>query len=310
MNVHSRVLVLTAVIGLLSTACLASFPYNWGGGNEPQSYPEQRYGSDRLIRYAEELENRAEDLAAAISERFDDRYSSWSDVGLQSLYGSEKFLASCRVFLRLAEEAEDSGSRRPRLGEAFLLLSREFDDFEEIARRAGTRTYDLSACADLLRRMDREVGAGRDDDYDEPDRARDEHDDWIGKYAKGPNAAVYLIERDGLRIVRRPFKNLESLFKYNYDLDRGSNPWDYVADVPAEELDRMKIGEPVERTFEGRMVIEPEGRNRTRSVYLIQDGKKRGLTEASLVSRYGGWNNVLEVPKEIIDAYPDGDPIR
>lgn len=310
MKTNTRLLLLTALIGLMSTACLASFPYDWG---ETQTAPEQRYGSDRLIRYAEDLSMRADELAASIAERFDDRFESLTDADIEALFGSEKFLASCRVFLRLAESRTDSRSRRAGLDEAFTLLSREFNDFQTVARRAGFRTYDLSECADLLERLDREVGARRDYSYDREDRVdrdRVSSDAWIGKYAKGPDSSVYLIERQGLRIVRRPFKSLESLFKYNYDLDRGDNPWDYVADVPAEELDRMRIGDPVERTFEGQMIIEPAGRKQNRSVYLIQNGKKRGLTEASLVAKYGGWNNVREVPKEVIDAYPDGDPIR
>jgi len=307
MKTKTSLLLLTALVGLMSTACLASFPYDWG---ETQPVPEQRYGSDRLVRYAEELSTRADDLAASISERFDNRFESLRDSDIEVLYGSEKFLASCQVFLRLAEASADSGSRRAGLDAAFGFLSREFDDFEAVARRAGIRTYDLSDCADLLERMGREVGARRDYSYDREDRERDASDEWIGKYAKGSDSSVYLIERQGLRIVRRPFKNLESLFKYNYDLDRGDNPWDYVAEVPAADLDRMKIGDPVERTFEGQMIIEPAGRKLNRSVYLIQNGKKRGLTEASLVTRYGGWNKVREVPKEIIDAYPDGDPIR
>lgn len=313
MNVKIRLLALTAVVGLLSTACLASFPYGWGGDDEPRSYPEQRYGSDRLVRYAEELESRADDLAAEISERFDDRYRAWTNAEVEALYGSEKFLAACRVFLRLADEGAGISSRRAGLGDAFALLAREYDDFSSVARRAGIHTYDISEIDDLVRRMDREVDGNRSssiDDRDRGTRERNESDAWIGKYAKGPGAAVYLIERQGLRIVRRPFKNLESLFKYNYDLDRGENPWDHVADIPADELGRMKDGEPIERTFEGQMIIEPAGSRSTRSVYLIQGGKKRGLTDSALVNRFGGWKKVLEVPKEVIDSYPEGDPVR
>jgi hypothetical protein len=70
----------------------------------------------------------------------------------------------------------------------------------------------------------------------------------------------------------------------------------------------MRTGDLIERSFEGMMVIEP-GTLPNRSVYLIQGGKKRGLTKAELVLRYGGWKKVYEIPKEIINAYPDGEPI-
>jgi hypothetical protein len=53
MNVKIRLLALTAVVGLLSTACLRLFLTVWGATMSLDTYPEQRYGSDRLVRYAE-----------------------------------------------------------------------------------------------------------------------------------------------------------------------------------------------------------------------------------------------------------------
>jgi hypothetical protein len=31
--------------------------------------------------------------------------------------------------------------------------------------------------------------------------------------------------------------------------------------------------------------------------------------QADLVNRLGGWNRVFEVPREVIDAYEEGEPI-
>ncbi|MHB8055148.1 MAG: hypothetical protein ACYDH3_07880 [Candidatus Aminicenantales bacterium] len=319
MNAKWRLLLLMAVMSLFSMACLASFPYGLGGDeNDPQQYPDRRYdSSDRLVQYAADLEEQADGIAEAISNQIYDRYESWSEAEVKAIYGSEKFLASCRVFHRLAERSSDDASQRystrsssrSGLDGAFQYLVREFDDFEAVARRAGIRTYDLTKCADLIKRMEREIGNRRSFSQTTVERSELEHRDWEGKYAKGSGAAVYLIERQGRDLVRRPFKNLESLFKYNFDADRGGNPWSQVADVPAETLDRMKVGEEIERTFEGQMIIEP-GTKENRPVYLIQGGKKRGLANSILILRYGGLKKVREVPKEIIDAYPEGEPIR
>jgi len=44
-------------------------------------------------------------------------------------------------------------------------------------------------------------------------------------------------------------------------------------------------------------------------VYLIEAGKKRGVTSPRVLERLGGWSKVYEVPAEVIAGYPDGDPI-
>jgi hypothetical protein len=157
--------------------------------------------------------------------------------------------------------------------------------------------------------METEFGGGAMvDDYGERGRAAEE--EWDGKYAKGRGAEVFLIERRGTGdFVRRPFKNLESLFKYNYDRDRGKNPWGYTAEVPTNRLERMRQGTMIERTFEGQMLIE-SGTLPNRSVYLIRGGQRHGLTRPELVTRYGGWGKVFEVPRDVIDAYPEGEAIK
>jgi hypothetical protein len=61
--------------------------------------------------------------------------------------------------------------------------------------------------------------------------------------------------------------------------------------------------------FEGSLIIEQSNRP-GRGVYLIENGKKRGLANPQVVQRLGGWSKVLEVPAEVIAAYPGGDPIN
>lgn len=307
--------VLMAVTVLASVACLASFPMNEGYEAGPQRFDR----SERLADLAIDLERKAVEIVDDVNGRFFDRNASydrnrsWADDQVEALFASETFAASSRVFRRLAEGDRGFDSRmtvRQGMERAYRLLYRDFETLEESARRARVQSYALTDCRDLLRRIDREIGPGgaRPIDPITPDRLG--QDDWIGKYVKGPNASVFLIERraDGAW-VKRPFKSLESLFKYNYDQDRGENPWGHMAEVSAAELSRMRTGTEIERTFEGQMIIET-GTSTNRSVYYIQGGKKRGLTRPELVARYGGWKKVYQVPRDVIDAYPEGDPIR
>jgi hypothetical protein len=310
-----------AILGLLifmvsvSAACLATFPSGGGYGSDPV---ERWDRSDRLVELAAELERRAVDVARSVSDQMIDRGGSLSDDQIAVLFASEGFSSASRLFLRLTERGGGYTARvssRSGLERAYRYLARDFNNLEAAARRAGIQPYALSDCASILRRMDSVIGGGgliddvnRDGDY--TDRNRREQEDWNGKYVKGRDAAVFLIERRGTGdFIRRPFKNLESLFKYNYDLDRGKNPWGFVAEVPANTLDRMRKGALIERTFEGLMIIEPETRP-NRPVYLIRGGKRHGLSRPELVARYGGWGKVYEVPREVIDAYPEGEVIK
>ena len=109
--------------------------------------------------------------------------------------------------------------------------------------------------------------------------------------------------------MRRAFRNLESLYRYNYDRNRGRDPWQHLVEVPEETLERMAEGEPLVLTFEGRLVIEQSKRT-NRPVYLIENGKKRGLTSPRVVERLGGWGKVFEVPVEVVAAYPEGEPVN
>lgn len=310
MKIKSILFPIVAVAAVLSAACLASFPSSGGYDVEPTQNWD---ASNRLVDLARNLAERAGEIVGTMEDQIDDRYSSWSDNQIEALFAAENFAAAGRAFHRLAERAE-YGSRysvRSGLDRAYRYLLRAYDDLESAAR-GGSRTYALSDCASILRRIERELGGGLNrtsGGEDQIERNQLQENDWDGNYVKGRDATVYLIERrESGDFIRRPFQNLESLFKYNYDQDRGDNPWGHVAEVPAETLDRMRTGDPINRSFEGLMVVEP-GKLPNRSVYLIQGGKKRGLTKATLVLRYGGWKKVFEIPKEIIDAYPDGEPI-
>ena len=295
--------LLTVAAGWISVSCI---PY--GGGYDPGTDPvTQRYS--RLTGYAADLESRSGDIVEAVSGQVIDTYGSWTDDQISVLFASEGFAASCRTFRRLVERGQ-GGSVRQGLDRALRFVVRDYDALESSSRLSGIRLYPLTDCADILRRIERELGVGSS--FDDPVRdrpARPVIEDWDGKYAKGRNASVFLIERAGGAFVRRPFKNLESLFKYNFDQDRGGNPWDSLVEIPANQLDRMRTGAAIDRTFEGLMIIE-QGTKPNRSVYLIRNGEKRGLARPELVARYGGWKKVFEVPREIIDAYKDGEPIR
>ncbi|RLE01799.1 MAG: hypothetical protein DRJ11_08795, partial [Candidatus Aminicenantes bacterium] len=106
-----------------------------------------------------------------------------------------------------------------------------------------------------------------------------------------------------------PFKDLESLYRYNYQLKRGKDPWKYLVQVREETLAKMTRGEMIELTFEGCLVIEMSNRP-NRPVYLIENSRKRGVTSPAVLQRLGGWDKVYEVPAEIIAKYPEGEPIR
>jgi hypothetical protein len=310
MKIKWIILPIVAAAAVLSAACLASFPYNGGYDTEPTQNWDT---SDRLVDLAANLAERAAEIAESMEDQIDNQVGSWSDNQIEALFASENFAAASQAFHRLAERTEYGSRYSVRLGldRAYQHLLRAYDDLESISR-SGVRMSVLSDCASILRRIERELGGGwnrTSGGEDQVEWNQLEENDWDGNYVKGRDATVYLIEQQGSgNFVRRPFKNLESLFKYNYDQDRGNNPWDHVAEVPVETLDRMRTGDLIERSFEGMMVIEP-GTLPNRSVYLIQGGKKRGLTKAELVLRYGGWKKVYEIPKEIINAYPDGEPI-
>lgn len=257
-----------------------------------------------IYKLGVDLERTASQLAQSNYEHFRGWNAEFTDVEQSALFKSEAFVASCRLFLRLAEERSEylkSGYVRTNLYQAFVFLNRSFQDLEDEMRNAGVIPYSLSQCGRILERMDSEFS-----EWPSVDNLSYLHE----KYVKARDASVYKIERQGRGVyILRAFKNLESLYRYNYILDRGSNPWDYLVEVPNDTLRKMEEGPVLDLSFEGELVIELSTRP-NRPVYLIERGKKRGVTSPRILQRLGGWEHVYEVPAEIINSYPDGEPIK
>ncbi len=182
-----------------------------------------------------ELERQAALIAQSSFDHFQGWNNTISDEEQAVLFKSESFLASCRLFLRLAEEQSgyySAGSLRTNLYDAFIYLPRDFQDLEESMGRAGVMPYSMSDCRRLLNRMDESFSG-----WASPDNLAYLHE----KYVKAADAAVYLIARKGPGLyVRHPFRSLERLFRYNYDLKRGNNPWKYLVEVSAETLEKLR----------------------------------------------------------------------
>lgn len=251
-----------------------------------------------------ELERQAVYIAQSSFSHFKGWNNTISDAEQAVLFKSEAFLAYTRLFLRLTEEKSDYysvGFLRTNLYNAFLYLTDSFQDLEASMRAAGVLPYALSDCRNILNGMDAEFSR-----WPAADNLAYLHT----RYVKAAHDAVYMIERVGPgQFVRHAFKDLESLYRYNYDLKRGKDPWKFLVEVSSDTLAKMEEGEMIDLTFEGRLIIEMSNRP-NRGVYLIEDGKKRGLTSPRVLERFGGWGKVLEVPAEVIQRYPDGDPIN
>jgi len=264
-------------------------------------------GADRrgmIYSLGLDLEKQAASLAMNSYGHFKGWTNAISDREQAILFKSEAFAASCRLFLRLTEERSDyyaADFLRTNLYNAFMYLSESFRELEAEMKRGGIMPYELSNCRKILDRMDAEFSR-----WPLPDNLAYLHQ----KYVKTRDDTVYMLERRAAgTYVRRPFKNLESLFRFNYDLRRGKDPWKHLAEISEAALEKMEEGEPIDMTFEGRLIIE-QGTRPNRSVYLIERGRKRGVTSPQVLERLGGWGQVFEVPREVIDGYADGDPIR
>ncbi|MFC2163383.1 hypothetical protein ACFLT2_00125 [Acidobacteriota bacterium] len=262
--------------------------------------------SDRrrqIHQIATDLESTASRLAQSNYDYFRGWDAKFSDIEQAALFKSEAFASSSRLFLRLAEERSEyykDGYTRTNLYSAFTFLTRSFADLEDEMKTAGVMPYLLGQCKRILEQMEHEFSQWP---------AVDNLAYLAGKYVKARNASVYLIER--IRpgeYKRRPFKDLESLIRFNYDQGRGIYPWDHLVEIPYDALEKMEEGPLLDLSFEGWLVIESSNRQ-NRPVYLIENGKKRGVTSPQVLQRLGGWDRVIEVPGEIINNYPDGDPI-
>ncbi len=255
-----------------------------------------------------ELAKQLAELSNHMAQSSYDHYKGWgseiSDQEQAILFEAESFAASCRLFLRLTEERFNyyrTGYLRTNLYNAFVNLTRAYKELDEESDRVRRVPYSLDDCQRLLDRMEHEFSL-----WPSADNLAYLHQ----KYVKTADDTVYLIERRGTGdYVRRPFKNLESLFRFNYDQNRGKDPWQHLVEVSIETLERMEEVEMVDLTFEGRLVIEM-GDRPNRPVYLIKDGKKCGISSPGVLQRYGGWDRVLEVPADVINSYPVGEDIK
>jgi len=257
-----------------------------------------------IYSLAADLEKDAEVLAQSSYEHFKGWNGTISDEEQAVLFRSEAFAASCRLFLKLAEERSDffqSDHIRTNLYNAFTYLAASFSDLEQEMQQAGVRPYELRECRNTLRRMETAFSQ-----WPSPDNLAylDQ------RYVKDQRAAVYLIVKKRTNVfIKYPFKNLESLYRYNYDRNRGKNPWEYLVEVKPQTLNKMEQGDLIDLSFEGQLVIEQSDRP-NRSVYLIENGKRRGLASARVLAKHGGWSKVYEVPSEVIAAYPEGDLVE
>jgi hypothetical protein len=258
----------------------------------------------RIFDLGVELERQATALAQESFDHFRGWNGTISDQEQGILFKSEAFAASCRLFLKLTESQSDffrTDNLRTNVFSAFTYLASSFGELEQEMRRGNVMPYALSECRKVLARMEREFAAWPDaDNLAYLDK----------KYVKADDATVYLIEKRGIgTYIKRPFRNLESVFRHNYDRNQGKNPWKFLVETSEETLDKMKTEKMIDLTFEGKMIIEQSTR-KNRGVYLIQDGKKRPLARPEVVERLGGWGKVFEVPLEVIDGYEEGEPIE
>jgi hypothetical protein len=260
-------------------------------------------GRGNVYNLGLELEKRAVELSETNLEHYKGWNGEVSDEEQAVLFRSESFLASCRLFLRLTEERSDyfrSSYLRTNLYNAFAHLARSFRDLEDEMKKAGILPYALSDCRKILDGMDNEFAK-----WPLADNLSYLHQ----KYVKARDATVYMIERRSAGVyVRHAFKDLGSIFRYNYELNRGKDPWKFLVEVPADTLEKIEPGNMINLNFEGWLIIE-QGTRPNRPVYLIEGGKKRGITSPQVLQRFGGWGRVYEVPVEVIRSYLDGAPV-
>jgi hypothetical protein len=260
-------------------------------------------GRGNVYNLGLELEKRAVELSESNLEHFKGRNGEVSDEEQAVLFKSESFLASCRLFLRLTEERSDyfrSSDLRTNVYNAFAHLARSFRDLEDEMKKVGILPYALSDCRKILNGMDNEFAK-----WPSADNLSYLHQ----KYVKARDATVYMIERRSAGVyVRHAFKDLGSIFRYNYELNRGKDPWKFLVEVPADTLEKIEPGNMIDLDFEGWLIIE-QGTRPNRPVYLIEGGKKRGITSPQVLQRFGGWGRVYEVPVEVIRSYLDGAPV-
>jgi hypothetical protein len=238
--------------------------------------------------------------AAYLAQSSFDHFKGWKDEITDQeqaiLFKSETFAASCRLFLRLSEETVGSDSLRTNLFNAYTFLVRSFKELEK-----DFQSYALNDCRETLNDLERAF-----ESWPASDNLAYLH----LKFVQSSDQTVYLIERrQPGEYLRRPFVSLESLFRYNYLQKRSKDPWKYKVQVDEATLNKMARGEPVALTFDNCLIMDAiEYPNRP--VFLIENGKKRPLSSPSALNRFGGWKAVFEVPVQVIESYPLGQPVE
>jgi len=177
----------------------------------------------QLSNLAQGLEQQATRLAQSNYEHFKGWNQTISDQEQAVLFESEAFASSCRLFLKLTSEQSGyfrSGYLRTSLFNAFIFLTNAFDELNKEMQKAGVMPYEMRDIKRTLERMDYEFSY-----WPAPDNLAYLHQ----KYVKARDASVYMIERKGPgKYILHAFKNLESIFRFNYDLNRGKDPWKYL----------------------------------------------------------------------------------
>jgi len=259
---------------------------------------------DNILQLGHELEEQADLLARNSYSHFEGWNGVITDQEQAVLFKSEAFSASCRLFLKLTAQSSRyfrAGYLRTNLYNGFIYLSRSFKELEKEMTKARVLPYQVSKCREILDQMDYEFSRWP---------SRDNLAYLHRKYIKARNDTVYMIERRGPGdYIRRAFKDLESLYYFNYSIGREKEPWDYLEEISEATLMKMEEGPMIQLSFEGCLVMEKSSRP-NRSVYLIENGKKRGVTSPRVLERLGGWDRVYEVPREVIESYPEGQPIK
>ena len=257
-----------------------------------------------LLKLTDELEAKAIIVAQRSYEHFKDWDGVISDSEQRVLFNSSNFIASIKLFRKLLTESESYYSNRyinTNLYNAFRYIADYFDKLKESMYSLRISPYELRDIEYILNDMEGEFsrwGSSTNLSY------------LSSHYVKGRGDTVYFIQREGIgKYVKRPFKNLESLYAFTFFKMKKKDPWKLLKKISLKVLSTIPDGKPIDETFEGRLVFEKSKRS-NRPVYLIKGGKKCPLASPSVLNRYGGWKAVYEIPREIIDSYPLGETIR
>jgi len=259
---------------------------------------------DRIYRLGVELDKLANYIAQSSYEHFKEWDEEITNEEQAVLFKSGEFASSCSLFLKLLSESSEyyrRGFIRTNLYNAFLYITRSFKDLEYEMMKLKIATYSMDECKEVLKRMDYEFSRW-------PSTGNISY--LSDRYVKSSENTVYLIEKQGTgNYIKRPFANLESLYRYNYINKKKKNPWKYLKDVSEELLESIPEGTKISLNFEKCLVMEQSSKQ-NKPVYLVQKGKKHPIPSPEILKRFGGWDNVYELPSEIIERYPLGKPIK